>query len=140
MTREIFMLCVIGYYFLAMIVIAIVLFVINNKTKKKYQSQINELERQKNLVISSNILTELNKVEPLINNDDLRKKYNNWQDRFNEIKTVDIPKITDLINEVQIYFEEKDYQKQQGMLELSLMIAHVMEEGRKKEGVVFDND
>ena len=56
MTREIFMLCVIGYYFLAMIVIAIVLFVINNKTKKKYQSQINELERQKNLVISSNIL------------------------------------------------------------------------------------
>ena len=110
MTREIFMLCVIGYYFLAMIVIAIVLFVINNKTKKKYQSQINELERQKNLVISSNILTELNKVEPLINNDDLRKKYNNWQDRFNEIKTVDIPKITDLINEVQIFFEEKDYQ------------------------------
>ena len=88
MTREIFMLCVIGYYFLAMIVIAIVLFVINNKTKKKYQSQINELERQKNLVISSNILTELNKVEPLINNDDLRKKYNNWQDRFNEIKNV----------------------------------------------------
>ena len=77
MTREIFMLCVIGYYFLAMIVIAIVLFVINNKTKKKYQTQINELERQKNLVISSNILTELNKVEPLINNDDLRKKYNN---------------------------------------------------------------
>ena len=110
MTREIFMLCVIGYYFLAMIVIAIVLFVINNKTKKKYQSQINELERQKNLVISSNILTELNKVEPLINNDDLRKKYNNWQDRFNEIKNVDIPKITDLINEVQIFFEEKDYQ------------------------------
>ena len=110
MTREIFMLCVIGYYFLAMIVIAIVLFVINNKTKKKYQTQINELERQKNLVISSNILTELNKVEPLINNDDLRKKYNNWQDRFNEIKNVDIPKITDLINEVQIFFEEKDYQ------------------------------
>ena len=36
--------------------------------------------------------------------------------------------------------EEKDYQKQQDMLELSLMIAHVMEEGRKKEGVVFDND
>ena len=110
MTREIFILCAVGYYFIAMIVIAVVLIVINNKTKKKYQGQITELERQKNLVISSNILTELNKVEPLINNDDLRKRYNNWQDRFNEIKTVDIPKITDLINEVQIYFEEKDYQ------------------------------
>ena len=29
---------------------------------------------------------------------------------MNEIKNVDIPKITDLINEVQIFFEEKDYQ------------------------------
>ena len=36
--------------------------------------------------------------------------------------------------------EEKDVQKQQDMLKLSLMIAQIMEEGRKKEGIVFDND
>lgn len=110
MTREMFMLFAIGYYFLAMIIIVIVLLVISNKTKKKYQSQINELERQKNLIISAGILSELNKVESLINNDDLRKKYNNWQKRFNEIKNEDIPKITDLITDVQGYFETKDYQ------------------------------
>ena len=80
---------------------------ISNKTKKKYLAQINELERQKNLVISAGILSELNKVESLINNDDLRKKYESWQKRFNEIKNDDIPKITDLINEVQEYFETK---------------------------------
>lgn len=109
MTRSMFMLFAVGYYFFAMIVIVVVLIVINNKTRKKYLKQINELERQKNLIISANILTELNKVESLINNDDLRKKYNNWQNRFNEIKNTDIPKITDLINEVQKYFEDKDY-------------------------------
>ncbi len=109
MTRSMFMLFAVGYYFFAMIIIVIVLIVINNKTRKKYLKQINELERQKNLIISANILTELNKVESLINNDDLRKKYNNWQNRFNEIKNTDIPKITDLINEVQKYFEDKDY-------------------------------
>lgn len=109
MTREMFMLFAIGYYFLTMIIIVIVLLVISNKTKKKYLVQINELERQKNLVISAGILSELNKVESLINNDDLRKKYESWQKRFNEIKNDDIPKITDLINEVQEYFETKDY-------------------------------
>lgn len=109
MTRSMFMLFAVGYYFFAMIIIVVVLIVINNKTRKKYLKQINELERQKNLIISANILTELNKVESLINNDDLRKKYNNWQNRFNEIKNTDIPKITDLINEVQKYFEDKDY-------------------------------
>lgn len=109
MTREMFMLFAIGYYFLTMIIIVIVLLVISNKTKKKYLAQINELERQKNLVISAGILSELNKVESLINNDDLRKKYESWQKRFNEIKNEDIPKITDLINEVQEYFETKDY-------------------------------
>lgn len=109
MTREMFMLFAIGYYFLTMIIIVIVLLVISNKTKKKYLAQINELERQKNLVISAGILSELNKVESLINNEDLRKKYESWQKRFNEIKNDDIPKITDLINEVQEYFETKDY-------------------------------
>lgn len=109
MTREMFMLFAIGYYFLTMIIIVIVLLVISNKTKKKYLAQINELERQKNLVISAGILSELNKVESLINNDDLRKKYELWQKKFNEIKNEDIPKITDLINEVQGYFETKDY-------------------------------
>ncbi len=109
MTREMFMLFAIGYYSLTMIIIVIVLLVISNKTKKKYLAQINELERQKNLVISAGILSELNKVESLINNDDLRKKYESWQKRFNEIKNDDIPKITDLINEVQEYFETKDY-------------------------------
>ena len=109
MTREMFMLFAIGYYFLTMIIIVIVLLVISNKTKKKYLAQINELERQKNLVISAGILSELNKVESLIKNDDLRKKYELWQKRFNEIKNEDIPKITDLINDVQGYFETKDY-------------------------------
>ena len=36
--------------------------------------------------------------------------------------------------------EEKDYKKQQEMLELSLLISKLMEEGRMQEGIVFDND
>ena len=36
--------------------------------------------------------------------------------------------------------EEKDYKKQQEMLELSLLISKLREEGRMQEGIVFDND
>jgi len=36
--------------------------------------------------------------------------------------------------------KDKDFIKQQKMLELSLDISRVMEKGRKQEGVVFDND
>ncbi len=135
MTREMFMLFAIGYYFLTMIIIVIVLLVISNKTKKKYLAQINELERQKNLVISAGILSELNKVESLINNDDLRKKYESWQKRFNEIKNDDIPKITDLINEVQEYFETKDYANLKALIIKTEMDLNYLQ---TKSGILLD--
>ena len=36
--------------------------------------------------------------------------------------------------------KEKDVKKQKEMLELSLLISKLMEEGRMQEGIVFDND
>ena len=66
MTREMFMLFAIGYYFLTMIIIVIVLLVISNKTKKKYLAQINELERQKNLVALQKQTVLLNKKIPVL--------------------------------------------------------------------------
>ena len=109
MTRSTFLLFAIGYYFFTILLIGVVLIIISKKTKNKYRNQINELEREKNLVISASILSELNKVESLVNNDELKKKYQEWVKRFDEIKDEDIPKITDLINEVQLHFDENDY-------------------------------
>ena len=109
MTRSMFLLFAVGYYVVTMVIIVIVLLIINRHNRKKYINLINELEREKNLIISASIMSELNKVEALVNNDDLKRQYENWKDRFNEIKDVDIPKITDSINEVQKNFEEKDY-------------------------------
>ncbi|MBQ6841095.1 MAG: septation ring formation regulator EzrA [Bacilli bacterium] len=121
MTRSTFMLFAIGYYFITIAIIVVVLLIISRKTKNKYRSQITELEREKNLIISASILSELNKVEALVNNDDLRKQYDNWQKRFNQIKNEDIPKITDAINEVQLNFDESDYRA----LKVSLIKAEM---------------
>ena len=111
MTRSTFMLFAAGYYVFTIIIIVIVLVVLNRLNKKKYRKQIDELEREKNLIISASILSELNKVESLVNNDELREQYNQWQERFNEIKEKDMPQITDIINEVQLNFEDGDYKK-----------------------------
>lgn len=105
-----------GYYCFTILIIVIVLLVISRKQKNKYRDEINDLERQKNLIISASILSELNKVEALVNNEELKKQYNNWKKRFDEIKNEDIPKITDVINEVQLHFDENDYKALKGSI------------------------
>ena len=74
------------YALVAISLIVLVLVLINKHNKKKYETMLLLLERDKNLILSANILTELNKVASLINNKDLEKKYNTWKERYNEIK------------------------------------------------------
>lgn len=104
-----FILAGITYYVVSIVIIIVVLNIINNKEKKKYQNEITTLERDKNLIISSSILSELNKVEALVNNDKLQETYEEWQKRFKEIKEVEVPKITDALIEIEDCFNEKEY-------------------------------
>ncbi len=109
MTRTTFLLIAVGYYILTMVVVVVVLVIMNKKFKKKITNEINELERDKNLIISSNILSELNKVEALVNNEELKKRYNSWQNRFNSIRDEELPKITDEIIDLQNDYNEREY-------------------------------
>ncbi len=109
MSQAMYILAGVTYYIISIIVIVIVLNLINNKEKKKYQNEITSLERDKNLIISSSILSELNKVEALINNDKLQESYEEWQKRFKEIKDVEVPKLTDALLEIEECFNERDY-------------------------------
>ena len=95
------------YYVVALIIVFIVLHIIKKKSKNYYLNKIDELEREKNLIINANILSELNKVESLINNETLQKKYEDWQKRFNEIKDVEIPKLTDQLLELEGLYNSK---------------------------------
>lgn len=108
----------ITYYIFAIVIIVVVLNLINKKERKKYQEQITNLERDKNLIISASILTELNKVEALVNNDKMQENYDEWHKKFNEIKDQDIPKITDELIVIEDLFNDKKYK------ELEEKIAH----------------
>ena len=126
MTRETFLLIAIAYYAFTIIIVVIVLVLMNKRFKNNLLNEINNLERDKNLIISSSILSELNKVEALINNGELKKRYDNWQKRFVDIKDEELPKITDEIIELQDDFNEKEYDKlKKSLIEVELNINYL---------------
>ena len=126
MSKTIFILIGITYYICSIIVIILVLNWINKKERKKYSEEIGLLERDKNLIISASILSELNKVEPLVNNSDSKEVYTEWQRRFKEIKDVEVPKITDTLLEIEELFNERKYKElKKKITEVELDICYV---------------
>lgn len=93
-----------------------ILNLINNKEKKKLKGEIDRLEKEKNMVVSASMLSELNKVEALVNNDEMREKLSDWKSRFNEIKDVEMPKISDSLNEIEELFQEKNFKDLKGLV------------------------
>ena len=97
------------YLILAIILVVVVLVLINKHDKKKLQGILTNLELDKNLIISANILTELNKVGSLINNKNLEIKYNNWKERYKQIKEVDMPSLENKLNDLEALIRDKKY-------------------------------
>ena len=89
---------------------------INNKEKKKLKAEIEKLEKEKNMVISASMLSEFNKVEALVNNDEMKEKFNDWKNRFNDIKDKEMPKITETLNEIEELFVEKNFKDLKGLV------------------------
>ena len=126
MTRTVFILMGILYYIVSIFLIVLVLNIINKKNRKKYFNDISNLERDKNLIINAAILSELNKVEALVNNENLQKKYDGWKERFKKIKEEDVPKITNALIEIEDIFNNKDYKSLKSKLaEVELEITYV---------------
>ncbi len=126
MSRTTFILIGILYYLATVVTIVVVLKFINKNEEKKYKNEITTLERDKNLIVGASILSELNKVGALINNDIMQKKYDNWCSRLKEIKEIEVPKITDALIEIEESFENKDYKDLKTKIaSLELEIAYV---------------
>ena len=126
MSRTTFIFIGILYYVFTVVLIIVVLNLINKKERNKYKDEIANLERDKNLIVGASILSELNKVGALINNEVMQKKYDDWQTRLKEIKEVEVPKITDGLIEIENAFEDKDYKSLKSKIAaLELEIAYV---------------
>ena len=116
MDRITFILIALLVWIVTIILVIVVLNVINNKEKKKLKAEIEKLEKGKNMIISASMLSELNKVEALVNNDEMKEKLDDWKARFNDIKDKDMSKITETINEIEELFLEKNFKDLKGLV------------------------
>lgn len=116
MDRITFLLIAFFYYIISIGLVILVLNLLNRKEKKKLKMEIEKLETEKNMIVSASILSEFNKVEALVNNDEMREKFEDWKERFNKIKDVDMPKFTDSLNEIEELFHNKNYKELKGLV------------------------
>lgn len=116
MTKGTIIFIVITAVIIVVSLIISIVFFIKNKTKKKYNSALLELEREKNNIISSSLLTELGKIDSLSNNKKLKEKIDNWNKTFDKLKNKSLPLITDEILEIENKIELKHYKEVNDML------------------------
>lgn len=94
------------------LIIVILTFVfVRHKEKKVFTDKLKELEVDKNQITSTPVLLELSKLEPIIKNEFMEEKYDNWNERFISIKENDITYIDDLLIDVDVLLEKKDFKK-----------------------------
>lgn len=95
-------LLVVTFIIIAVISITATLVFIQKYKIKKIKEEIEHLDKEKNLIASTPVLSELSKVEPIIKNDKMGEKYKNWQKRFELIKDNKISLINDMIIELDL--------------------------------------
>lgn len=111
MSTDLFVILGIATYLLSIVTIGVVLYLMSSREKKKYRKQLDELERDKNLIVSANLMAEFNKVEPLVQGSDMQDSLSLWKKRFQTIKDTDINRITDALLEAEELFTEKKYKE-----------------------------
>lgn len=89
--------------------IVLILNFIQNKQNQKMKLVLENLEIEKNVIDSSPIVMELSKVEALTKNDKLDLLYKDWSERFDSIKNIQIPKITDMLLDADYSLSKMDY-------------------------------
>lgn len=109
--RDTYVLFGVFYCLIAIILIISMIVIVRKHMKNKYNNALKMLERDKNLIISASILSELNKVESLINNKELEKKYESWKSKFKMIKDKEVPKITDELISIEELIKTRKYKE-----------------------------
>ena len=106
-------------YLVVVLSLIVILIIKTSKKNKKIKEAIDELEKEKNLIINAPILNELSKVEALVKDDKLKYKYEGWERKFDDIRNNSIPEITDMLIKADEYVSNKNYK------ELRILLADI---------------
>ena len=96
-------------FVLAIVNVTVALNLMQSAKNKKYQKVLDRINYEKNQIESAPIVPELAKIESFLKNEKLEIMYNEWKERLNNIKTYQIPKITDMLLEAEYSLSQMDY-------------------------------
>ncbi len=111
MSVELIIVLGVFYYFITIGTIGGIWYYLETREKRAIRKQIDELERDKNLIISAGLIAELNKVEPLVIDSDMKGALALWKEKFETIKTEDVGRITDQFLEAEELYSANKYQE-----------------------------
>lgn len=94
---------------ISLILVAVFFIVYKRKKYKTLREKLEELERQRNLIVATPVMTELDKIKVIVKNDQLEDKYNEWKKRYDIIKNERYSEITDKLLDVDNLIENRDY-------------------------------
>lgn len=94
---------------ICLVITLLCLLFVRKKEKKQYIDIAKNLEYSKNQITSTPVLLELSKIEPIIKNDKMEEKYNKWQEKFISIKENNITRIDDILIDLDVYIEKRDF-------------------------------
>ena len=130
-------LIIVSVYIVVIIIAIVILIVKNIKLKKNLTNRIDKLERDKNLVLSTPILNELSKAESLVKDDKTKVRFDEWQDKFDNIRNNDIPKVTDMLLQADDYIDKRNYKGLRTLLaDVELNIYKLNEKTNKLLGEI----
>ena len=93
----------------SLILIIVTFSIIKKNQTKKYKKEIEYLDVEKNKLIGVPILSEISKVKDLVKTDNLKVKLDDWYNSFKLIKEDRVPKVNDMISEVDFLIDKRDY-------------------------------
>ena len=120
-----------------LIIIVVLVITLKTKKKKKILKEIDNLEKEKNLLINVPVLNELSKVEALVkSNKKLEDRYNGWKLKFEVIENETIPYINDMLIELDFAVDkskakeiyEKIAEIEIKLYEIKVKIKNIMSE------------
>ena len=102
---------IIAIVFIILIILLYILtIIIKSKRKKDILSNVDRLTTEKNLIMSSSLITELAKASKLTNNKKIEEEVEEGKQRLDKIEKVDMPKLTDELVEIETLCINKDYE------------------------------
>lgn len=108
-----------GAFILLSALLFVLTILIKKRRKNSILSSVDKLTTEKNLIISSQLMSELSKASKLINNKKTEELVESWKKRFNNIENKDMPKLTDNLIEVENLCINNQYKEAREALTLA---------------------